>query len=66
MAYREGYNKKVIRHCEVCNKKPNEMVYVRERVSPFWDYRCIDHAPFDKEKYAMVLIDNRPEEAAIK
>ena len=60
MAYREGYNKKVIRHCEVCNKKPNEMVYVRERVSPFWDYRCFDHAPFDKEKYAMVLIDNRP------
>ena len=66
MAYREGYNKKVIRHCAVCNKKPNEMVYVRERVSPFWNYRCFDHAPIDKEKYAMVLIDNRPEEAAIK
>lgn len=62
MAYREGYNKKVIRHCAVFNKKPNEMVYVRERVSPFWDYICFDHAhaPFDKEKYAMVLIDNRP------
>ncbi len=60
MGYREGYNKKEIRACWICGGKPPDMVYVRERISPFWKYKCLDHAPIDKEKYAMVEIDNRP------
>lgn len=60
MAYRQVYNQKEIRHCETCGKKFDDMVYVREKTSPFWKYKCLTHAPNDKEKYAMVEIDNRP------
>lgn len=59
MGYREGYNKKEIRNCETCKKKPDDMVYLREKTSPFFKYRCLEHAPIDREKYAMVEIDNR-------
>jgi hypothetical protein len=59
MAYRVSYNKKEIRSCDTCHKKADEMVYVREKISPFWKYKCLDHAPIDKERYAMVEIDNR-------
>ena len=55
-----GLNKKEIRNCSICKKKENDMMYVRERNSPFWFYRCLSHAPLDKQKYAMVEIDNRP------
>ncbi len=60
MVYREGSNKKEIRSCDTCHKKADDMVYIRERISPFWKYKCLEHAPIDKENYAMVEIDNRP------
>ena len=52
--------KKDIRQCDTCKKKPDDMLYVRERTSPFWKYLCPEHAPIDRETYAMVEIDNRP------
>lgn len=60
MADKRPSIKKEIRACDTCGKKEFEMVYVREKISPFWKYKCLTHAPKDKEKYAMVEIDNRP------
>lgn len=51
--------KKEIRSCKTCNKKKPEMLYVRDKKWHEWFYTCLEHAPFDREKYAMVEIDNR-------
>jgi len=59
MAYKRPSIKKEIRSCDTCGKKEFEIVYVREKISPFWKYKCLYHAPIDREKYAMVEIDNR-------
>jgi hypothetical protein len=59
MAYSTLKSDKEIRSCKTCRQKKDEMLYVRERKRHEWFYSCLEHAPFDREKYAMVEIDNR-------
>ncbi len=59
MPYSTWQNHKEVRSCKTCRQKKDEMLYVRERKRHEWFYSCLEHAPFDREKYAMVEIDNR-------
>lgn len=59
MAYRDGYNKKIIRTCIDCGKKFDTMFYVRSRISPFFKFVCVKHTPIDRTTYAVVELDNR-------
>ena len=60
MGYREGYNKKVVRNCRTCGQKPHEMFYARLHTGIDQFYVCQKHIPIQKEKYAVVEIDNSP------